>query len=76
MSITVCTYLREIKSKCVSSYRYADQVLVGDEVLVQGIDNLIPAKVINVSSLNMQGDLCSFIYFAFSLFIIHSTFIR
>ena len=56
MSITVCTYLSEIKSKCVSSYRYADQVLVGDEVLVQGIDNLIPAKVINVSSLNMQGD--------------------
>ena len=63
MSITVCTYLSEIKSKCVSSYRYADQVLVGDEVLVQGIDNLIPAKVINVSSLNMQGDVYHPLYF-------------
>ena len=76
MSITVCTYLSEVKSKCVSSYRYADQVLVGDEVLVQGIDNLIKTKVINVSTLNMQGDLRSFVFFAFYLFIIHSTFIR
>ena len=63
MSITVSTYLSEIKSKCSSSYRYADQVLVGDEVLVQGNDEVIPAHVINVTSNIMQGN-----YFLYCLF--------
>ena len=38
------------------SYSYAGQVSVGDEVLVQKDDNILPAKVINVSSIIMQGD--------------------
>ena len=37
------------------SYRYADQVSVGDEVLVLRNDELMPAKVMNVSSIIMQG---------------------
>ena len=37
-------------------FRYADHVSIGDEVLVKGNDVLTPAKVINVSSLIMQGD--------------------
>ena len=37
-------------------FRYADLVLVGDEVLVQGINGLAHAKVMNVSSqIIMQG---------------------
>ena len=36
--------------------RYADQVTVGDKVLVQGTDQLIQAKVIEISSSVMQGD--------------------
>ena len=36
-------------------FRYADQVAVGDEVLVLENDDLTPTKVINVSSFNMQG---------------------
>ena len=37
------------------SYRYADQVSVGDEVLVLRNDELMPAKVMDVSSIIMQG---------------------
>ena len=32
------------------------EVSVGDEVLVKGNGGLVPAKVVNVSSLIMQGD--------------------
>ena len=36
--------------------RYADQITIGDEVLIQENDKLIQAIVINVSSSIMQGD--------------------
>ena len=36
--------------------RYADQLSITDEVLVHQNDKLTPDKVINVSSLIMQGD--------------------
>ena len=35
--------------------RYADQITVGNELLVQGNGQLIQATVINVSSSVMQG---------------------
>ena len=39
-----------------SFFRYADHVSVGDEVLaVQDNKELTPAKVINISNINMQG---------------------
>ena len=39
-------------------FRYADDVSIGDEVLVQGEDDeLTPAKVIDLSSSTMQGDI-------------------
>ena len=38
-------------------FSFADQVSIGDEVLVQIIDQLNPAKVINVSTLLLQGRL-------------------
>ena len=38
------------------SYRYADQVSVGDEVMVLRNDKLMPSKVMDVSSLTMQGN--------------------
>ena len=47
------------------SYSYAGQVSVGDEILVQKDDNILPAKVINVSSIIMQGDLISFNIYIF-----------
>ena len=37
--------------------RQADDVSPGDEVLIAGKDQLIPAKVINVASSLMQGKL-------------------
>ena len=40
-------------------FRYADQVSLDDEVLVNKNDEFIPTRVINVSSLMMQGDHCS-----------------
>ena len=45
----------ENNEQIYSIFRFADQVYVGDEVLVQKNDNLIAAKVISVSSLIMQG---------------------
>ena len=39
----------------VFNFRYADQVSIADEVLVEG-EELTPAKVTNVSSLFMQGE--------------------
>ena len=38
------------------SIRYAEKVSTGDEVLVPENNEFTPAKVINVSSLKMQGD--------------------
>ena len=38
-----------------SSFRYADQVSIGDEVLVETIGQLIPTKVIDVSDFIMKG---------------------
>ena len=37
------------------SFRYAGEVSVADEVLVQ-VDELTPAKVISVSTFTLQGD--------------------
>ena len=38
------------------SIRYADQVFVGNEVLIERNDEVVPAKVIDVSSLLLQGN--------------------
>ena len=35
--------------------RYADKISVGDELLVENKNELVPAKVINVSNNQMQG---------------------
>ena len=37
-------------------FRYADLVRTGDEVLVEGKDELTPVKVISISSVKMQGN--------------------
>ena len=37
-------------------FRYADQLSIGDEVLIETSKTLIPAKVINVSNSLMQGN--------------------
>ena len=37
------------------SFRYADLVTVGDEVLIQENFQLNPSKVVNISSFLMQG---------------------
>ena len=37
-------------------FSYAEDVSVNDEVLVQGSNNLVPAKVIKVSNSVMQGN--------------------
>ena len=41
------------------SYRYADQVIVDDEVMVLRNDELMTARVMNVSSFTMQGNYSS-----------------
>ena len=38
------------------SFRYADQVSVGDEVLLQVNDELTPVKVTHVSNIILQGN--------------------
>ena len=39
----------------IVSVRYSNQVSIGDEVLVQENDELIPTKIIAVSTSTMQG---------------------
>ena len=53
----------EISLKCIKHvavhlfiFRYADRVSVGDEILAQVNDEMVPTKVINVSNLILQGD--------------------
>ena len=36
-------------------FRYADQVSVGDQILAEGNDEMIPRKVLNVSYFMEQG---------------------
>ena len=36
----------------VHNFRYADRVFIGNEVLVEGDDQLIPTKVLNISSID------------------------
>ena len=58
-------------------FRYANQISVGNEVLVKVNDKLIPTKVIKIASMKVQGiPLCNtlnfslfFIYLRFSWFI-------
>ena len=40
----------------------ADQVLIGDEVLVQETHELTPSEVINISDSKMQGDYYCYYY--------------
>ena len=42
-------------------FRYADEVSIDDEVLVQGNNEWIPSKVTNISSSVMEGD--SFLHY-------------
>ena len=39
-------------------FRYVGKVSIGDEVLVKENAELIPTKVVNVSSAMMQGKQC------------------
>ena len=39
------------------SNRYADQVSIGDEVLLERNNKIIPAEVLDVSSFIMQGKI-------------------
>ena len=36
-------------------FRFADKILMGDDVLVNGNDELSPEKVTNVTGFTMQG---------------------
>ena len=44
------------------TFRFADHVSIGDAVLVQGISDLTPGKVINVSNFPMQGNRLHLVY--------------
>ena len=46
---------------CNNCQIYADQLSVDDEVLVEGNNELIPVKEINVYSVTMQGTNFSFL---------------
>ena len=45
---------RSEKEYKITYYRYADKVLIGDEVLVQLYDNVMPIEVIDVSDLMLS----------------------
>ena len=43
-------------------FRYANDVSVGDELLVQGNEKLIPTKVVDITDLIMQGNYSHYFY--------------
>ena len=45
-----------IKYDCKLKFRYADQITIGDEVLVPQNYQLTTVKVIRISSLIMEGN--------------------
>ena len=50
-----CTSYNLYTRRYILLFRYADNISVGDEVLVEGNDKLTPLRVINVSNIMMQG---------------------
>ena len=44
-----------MKIEYFGGFRYAEQVSIGDQVLVQGNDILLSAKITSISSIKMQG---------------------
>ena len=50
---TILIRKQQINNFCY--FRFADQVSIGHEVLVQRNNNLVPEKVIDVDSLMIQG---------------------
>ena len=58
----------------VCSYRYGHQVLIGDQLLIPGVDELSLTEVINISHFHMQGTPFMWIYCILSLCLeIHSS---
>ena len=56
-----CSLLQYILYKLIIEnyiyfFRYAEQIVVGCDVLILANDNLVPTKVIKLSSFNMQGN--------------------
>ena len=51
--------------KTIFSVRFADQVSISDELLVQENNELVPAKVINISSLIMKGEHWFYLFLKF-----------
>ena len=43
-------------------FRYANDVSVGDYLLVQGKDKLVPTKIVDVTDLTMQGNYSYYFY--------------
>ena len=54
-SLNTLYVINELFIKFLSN-RYADQVFVGNDVLIERNDEVIPVKVIDVSSLLLQGN--------------------
>ena len=47
-------------------HRYADQILIGNDILVEKNNKLTPAKVISISSVKAQGKYQQFLIFILS----------
>ena len=46
---------KNIYLKDILLFRFADHILVGDEVLVEGNDKFTPLRVVNITNIMMQG---------------------
>ena len=60
-----CIHFLKHQTNQQNVFRYAREVVTGDDVLVQKNVELIPAKVVTVSSFIMQGICLSIINFLF-----------
>ena len=64
-----CAFEFKANYSALLSYRYADQVSVGDEIMVVTNDKLMPTRVTNVSSLIMKGSCISSNLFVFIILL-------
>ena len=53
-------HVTALQKVTILNFNYAQEVSTGDEVLVKENNDILPAKVIKISSLMMQGDIFSF----------------
>ena len=74
MNVSVCQFSKQNKL----SVRFAEEVFIGDEVMIQENGELTTSSVINITQIEAQGNkYCKIInFFTFTIFELHTTYLN